>query len=274
MELVLSFANVFDTFLTSKKNRMMGKRFRIRLVIFIIMELLLFLTNSCRKSDDITDNNISFPVYDIDGNVYSTLTIGTQEWMAENLKTANYNDGAPIQNVTVDIDWQNFTTGAYCWHNNDTSNKSPYGALYNWYAVSSGKLCPTGWHVPSNSDWTTLENYLITSGFNYDGTTQGNKIAKSLAATTTWPVSGTRGAVGNTDFPEYRNKTGFTALPGGMRSARPEDSNFGYTGYWWSSTQYNGEGAWYYSIYFDFSSEFRGSATLWTGLSVRCLKDK
>jgi len=92
-------------------------------------------------------------VSDIEGNIYKTIRIGNQTWMAENLKTTKYNDGELIPNITVDVEWLEFSSGAYCWYNNDgTRNKNTYGALYNWYSVNTGKLCPAGWHVPSNKE--------------------------------------------------------------------------------------------------------------------------
>jgi uncharacterized protein (TIGR02145 family) len=97
---------------------------------------------------------------DKDGNIYKTVTLGTQIWMAENLRTTKYNDGTDIPKVTVNNDWYNLTTDAYCWYNNDeTAFKDTYGALYNGFAANT-KLCPTGWHIPSNADWTDLGNYL------------------------------------------------------------------------------------------------------------------
>ena len=100
-------------------------------------------------------------VQDIDGNNYLTVTIGTQIWMAENLRTTKYNDGTAIPLVTDNTTWANLTTPAYCWYNNDAkTNGSTYGALYNWYSVNTKKLCPTGWHVPNDTEWTTLTTYL------------------------------------------------------------------------------------------------------------------
>jgi len=152
---------------------------------------------------------------DIDGNTYKTVTIGTQTWMAENLKVTKYNDGTNIPNVTDDTEWGNLTTGAYCNYNNDQSNVATYGRLYNWYAVNTGKLCPTGWHVPSDAEWTTLEDYLIANGYNYDGTTIDNKIAKAMASSSGWESYSEVGVIGNDDYPEKQNASGFTALPGG-----------------------------------------------------------
>jgi len=100
-------------------------------------------------------------VSDIDGNYYKTIQIGSQIWMAENLKTTRYNDGSNIPLVTDNTAWSNLTTPGYCWYNNDAATyKNVYGALYNWYAVNTGKLCPSGWHVPSEYEWTLLVNYL------------------------------------------------------------------------------------------------------------------
>jgi uncharacterized protein (TIGR02145 family) len=137
-------------------------------------------------------------VTDKDGNVYHTVTIGTQTWMVENLKTTKYNDGTAIPFITDNSAWANLTTPGYCWYNNDsTTYKNMYGALYNWYAVSTGNLAPKGWHVATDAEWTTLQNYLITNGYNYDGSTSGNFIAKSLADTLIWDADTGSGTIGN-----------------------------------------------------------------------------
>ncbi len=96
-------------------------------------------------------------VADVEGNLYSTVTIGTQVWMAENLRTTKLNDNTPIPNVTGDTDWINLSTPAYCWLRNEIQYKDVYGALYNWYTVSTGNLCPTGWHVPTDEEYKILE---------------------------------------------------------------------------------------------------------------------
>ena len=213
---------------------------------------------------------------DIDGNIYKTITIGTQTWMAENLKTTKYNDGSLIPNVTDDIEWgSSLSPPAYCWYNNDDiTYKNTYGALYNWYSVKTGKLAPTGWHVPSKAEWTTLENYLTTNGYNYDGTTSGNKIAKSLAATTDWCTCTGNGFIGN-DLTK-NNSTGFTALPGGDRYYYEGKAffNIGNSGYWWTSTEYCTGYAWYRMMFSDadlLSEDF--SQPCWFGYSVRCIRD-
>jgi uncharacterized protein (TIGR02145 family) len=212
-------------------------------------------------------------VTDIDGNVYKTVKIGTQVWMAENLKTSKYNDGTPIDYPGTDnAAWQDNSSGAYAWYNNDVTNKATYGALYNWYAVNIGLLCPTEWHVPTDYEWTTLENYLIANGYNYDGTITGNKIAKAMAATTNWTESFTVGTIGNADYSEYRNKSGFTGLPGGNRNIYGAFQAIGHSGLWWSSFEY-------FMIPVCKSLSYmnvilaEGHINKRYGLSVRCLKD-
>jgi len=201
-------------------------------------------------------------IADVDGNLYKTIQIGTQIWMAENLKTTRFNDGAPIPYVTDDIEWEKLTTPGYCWYDNDPSSfKDIYGALYNWYAVNTYKLCPIGWHVPTNAEWNNLSDYL--------GINAGGKMKET--GTIKW-VNPNTGA---------SNISGFTAIPGGSRDPFYQEwrySTFGYLGYnssWWSATEYSnpnvGYAAWLYTKESTFSN---GSiAAKISGLSVRCLKD-
>lgn len=209
-------------------------------------------------------------VTDIDGNVYTTITIGTQVWMVENLKTTKYNDGTSIPNVTDGTAWSDLTTPAYCFCNNYVANKTTYGTLYNWYTINTGNLAPTGWHVPTDAEWTTLENYLIANGFNYDGTTTGNKIAKSLAATTLWNTSTTEGAIGN-DLTR-NNTSGFAALPGGDRYDNGKFNTIGDNGLWWSSTQDSTTSAWSRELYYVYGI-IRNHNNKQCGFSVRCVRD-
>lgn len=216
----------------------------------------------------------SAPVTDIDGNVYNTIYIGTQLWIAENLKTTTYRNGTTIPLVTDNTTWSNLTTPAYCWYSNDPATyKAIYGALYNWYTVNTGNLCPTGWHVPTDAEWTTMENYLISNGYNYDGTTTDNKIAKSLAATTNWASSTNPGAVGNTDYPTKRNATGFTALPGGFRDLNGNFGNIDYTGYSWSATELGTLLVWSRYMFYDNVDLYRSYNGKQYGFSVRCVRD-
>lgn len=217
----------------------------------------------------------AYPVVDIDGNVYPTFIIGNQVWMAENLKTTKYNDGTDIPYVTNNSDWRKLTSGAYCWQSNNPDNGNSYGALYNWYAVFTDKLCPTGWHVPTDAEWEEMENYLANNGYNYDGSTGGgrDKIAKALASDWGWDSSSSEGAVGNDDYPEYRNKSGFTALPGGFRHDNGSFSMTGWISFWWSASELSIGEVWYRSMYYHNNYVERIWASKEHGYSVRCLRD-
>ncbi|MCX6328872.1 MAG: fibrobacter succinogenes major paralogous domain-containing protein [Bacteroidia bacterium] len=206
-------------------------------------------------------NQVSFTtsIADYDGNTYNTVTIGTQVWMLENLKTTHYRDGTDI---TYNV-WS-VGTEAYCWYGNDPANKDLYGALYNYYAVTDAhNLCPAGWHVPSDAEWTTLSTYLETNGYGFEGS--GSDIAKSLASTSGWATNGVAGNVGNDQG--TNNTSGFTGLPGGHRA--PNGTFFVLTSYagWWSTSNWNR------SISSNVSTPDRGNANLNYGFSVRCIKD-
>lgn len=193
---------------------------------------------------------------DIDGNRYKTVIIGTQTWMAENLKVAKYNDGTSIPNITDQIAWWKLTTGACCDYENTPLNSQIYGKLYNWYAVTTGKLCPKGWHLPSDAEWKQLETYL--GGYKV----AGGKLKET--GTIHW-VSPNTGAT---------NETGFTALPGGYRDFNGKFSSINYLGSWWSATDSNDVrfNHWIIcSIFNDLSSN--GSSEKEGGVSVRCVKD-
>ena len=223
-----------------------------------------------------TLNSHPDPLTDIDGNSYNIVTIGTQYWMAENLKTTKYKDGTNIPLITDSIAWYQCgnTTPGYCWYKNNEANKITYGALYNWNTVNTGNLCPAGWHVPSDTEWTTLENYLISNGYNYDGTTSDNKYSKALASATGWNLSTNTGAVGNTDYPAKRNSTGFTGLPAGTRMGT--DGAFRWVreaGYWWSATERSSIEAWSRNMDMDYADLYRGRPVKDNGSSVRCIKD-
>jgi uncharacterized protein (TIGR02145 family) len=238
--------------------------------IVFTVTILFVLLISCKKKDDVESG-----VRDQDGNLYETITIGSQEWMAENLKTTKLNDGTDIPNVTDDSEWSALTSSALCWYdNNESTNKNTYGALYNWYAASSGKLCPQGWHVPTDQEWTSLENYLAANGYNYDGSTGSNNYAIALASVNGWTPAQETGAVGNTDFPEKRNSTGFNGLPGGVRDANQHIfGSIGNYGMWWTSTENNSTEAWDRGLSSGYSSLGRANVLKVHGFSVRCLKD-
>ena len=218
---------------------------------------------------------------DGDNNYYPVVQINTQLWMAENLKTTKFNDGSSIPLVTDATTWINLSTPGYCWYKNDEATyKATYGALYNWYAISTTtngnkNVCPASWHVPTDAEWTTLENYLIAGCYNYDGTTTGNKYAKSLASTNLWISSTGSGTVGNTDYPFYRNSTGFTSFPGGYRYTLGAFDQLGYFAYFWSATEYSSIYGWNRGIYTNGTNVGRSSefGSKKYGFSVRCVKD-
>ncbi|WP_243345504.1 fibrobacter succinogenes major paralogous domain-containing protein [Parabacteroides sp. FAFU027] len=209
---------------------------------------------------------------DIDGNIYHWITLGNQTWMVENLKTTKYRTGESISNVTNATLWSNATFGAYCAYENNITNGAKYGYLYNWNAVvDSRKIAPAGWHIPTDAEWTILVNYLIANGYNYDGTTTGNYIAKSLASTTDWSSYSSNGTVG--DNLSKNNKTGFTALPAGLRNLNGSFSSLGTGAYWWSSTpNSDNSNNWGRGICF-YKSDLFTYAPKDCGLSVRCIKD-
>jgi uncharacterized protein (TIGR02145 family) len=195
-------------------------------------------------------------VTDKDGNVYNTITIGTQTWMKENLKVTKYNDGTAIPLVTDNTAWGALSTPGYCWYNNDqTTYGNTYGALYNWYTVNIGKLCPTGWHVPTDAEWTTLTTFLGGESVS------GGKLKET--GTTHW-LSPNTGAT---------NETGFTALPGGYRNYDGTFHFIGYYGFWWSATENITSTAWYRFMYYNSSGVGRSYYDKRYGLSVRCLRD-
>ena len=199
-------------------------------------------------------------ITDIDGNSYKTVYIGTQQWMAENLKVSKYSDGTTIPNITDNTQWQNNTTGAWAYYNNDAANNAKYGKLYNWYAVSkttngNKNVCPTGWHVPTDAEWTVLTDYL--GGANV----AGGKMKE--VGTTSW----------NSPNTDATNTSLFTGLPGGYRDYNGGYNFIGYFGFWWSTTEYDTGNAWYRSLSYYFGSAYRFANPKGYGLPVRCLRD-
>ncbi|MFN5380849.1 MAG: FISUMP domain-containing protein, partial [Bacteroidota bacterium] len=194
-------------------------------------------------------------ITDIDGNVYNVVQIGNQCWTKENLRTTRYNNGSVIPNVTSDDAWINLSSPAWCNYNNSPANDAVYGKLYNWYTVAAGNLCPTGWHVPTDAEWTVLTNFL-------GGTSVAGGKMKS---TTGWNAPNTAAT----------NESGFSVLPGGNRI--DDDGSFyvvGTAGLWWSSTESSTTSAWYRNLVYSNGSATRGSDSKPRGFSVRCLRDQ
>ncbi len=195
-------------------------------------------------------------VTDIDGNVYQTVTIGTQVWMAENLKVTRYRNGDAIPNVTDGGTWGGLTTGAYCSYNNDEDNVATYGRLYNWYAaVDARNIAPVGWHVPNDADWQTLVDYLGGGGV------AGGKMKET--GTTHW-LSPNTGAT---------NESGFSALPGGSRGDNGFYYSIGSAALFWSSTEYSSSYARSRHLLHAYSEVYQDNDDKGVGISVRGVKD-
>jgi len=194
---------------------------------------------------------------DGDGNTYDTVVIGTQVWLTENLKTTKYNVVISIPLVTDDDKWISTKFGAFCWYNNDPTYKDSYGGLYNWYAVDVGALCPVGLHVATESEWTTMINYL---GGEY---VAGGKLKET--GFTHWQ-SPNEGAT---------DETGFTARAGGERDRFGTFDMIGNTGYWWTASLHNNDDryAWKVNIHSGFREIYKAAFPKEAGFSVRCIKD-
>lgn len=209
-------------------------------------------------------------ITDLEGNIYETVQIGTQTWMKSNLKTSKYRNGDIIPSNLSDSAWKNTASGAFAVYNNDTSFNYTYGKLYNWFSVTDPRgLCPTGWHVPDDSEWKTLESYLGMQAGELDVLPGGRGSAQNVggklkAVSSLW----TSPNLGATD------QSGFSGLPGGGRYC-----NFsyfcamGYYGYWWTTTETSATRAIYRNLYFNGAASFRDTYHKIYGLSVRCVKD-
>jgi len=249
-DFVTSDGSGIGTFASSLTGLVAGTRYYVR----------AYATNSAGTAYGQEINFYSeFPALvaiDGDGNVYQVDTIGNQIWVSENLRTTSYNDGTPIPHITLTGDWNARTQPAYCWFNNDeAANKLTYGGLYNWYTIQTGKLCPTGWHVPDDTEWFELTTYLGGEA------TAGGKLKET--GTSHWLMPNT----GATD------EVGFTARPGGYRRYNGVFSSLTLLGYWWSVTEAVANHSWERSLQYDSAAGVRNYSEKRNGFSVRCLKD-
>lgn len=247
------------------------KRFWIYPLILIGFSAILL--NACQEDDVLEPEPgpLTGTVTDKDGNTYSTVQIGSQIWMAENLRTTKFNDNTAIPNITDNELWFfGYTAPAYCWYDNSEYNKTPYGALYNWQTINTGKLAPEGWHVATKDDWEQLVDYL-----------GGATVAAAKLMETGpvhWPSP-------NADA---TNETGFTALAAGYRYTHGGDDVFdinydgkfhsiGFATSWWTATEdlnpYSSNIAWAVAWEWDWHGVNIDSGPQGTGLSVRCVKD-
>jgi len=218
--------------------------------LLALVAVILIMVVSCKKTDE------PETVTDIDGNVYKTVVIGTQSWMAENLKTTKLNDGTSIQVETGDTEWEALVIPGYCWYdNNEATYKNTYGALYNWNAVITGKLCPSGWHVPSQSEWETLRDNV--GGENL----AGGKLKEK--GTVHWNSPNTGAS----------DEFGFTALPGGERYQYGDYGYLGINNNFWSTTIGPGTNPLAVRMYHDSQIFHMSEFHKGRGLSVHCVKN-
>jgi len=217
-------------------------------------------SNSCGSNTLVTD---------VEGNVYQTVSIGTQCWMKENLKTSKYRDGSAITTGLSDSLWQATTTGAYSIFDNGVANDTLYGKLYNWYAVVDSRyLCPVGWHVPSDIEWKTLEIFLgmLTADVDLLGGPRGENqnVGGKLKSTSSLWIGPNTGA---------SNESGFSGLPGGFRNSNGSYFDVGYYGYWCSFTESSSEFVLGRSLAYNYAGSNKSVRFKQEGFNVRCLRD-
>ena len=233
---------------------------RLKYQMYSLLLASLVFTTRCEDSVSPVFPNYTGQkgiVYNIEGNEYETIGIGTQIWMAENLKTTLYNDGSKIPQVLKDSVWDYLHSPGYCWYKNDSIfNKRYYGALYNFYAVETGLLCPVGWHVPTNDDWNILKSFIGNNE------TAGGKLKDYNSPLWKEPN------------PCFANNYDFLALPGGYRyQYKGNFRGMGEIGYWWTGTlkdKYDGI-AW--SMTYSGTGLYGAYISKEDGCSVRCVKD-
>jgi uncharacterized protein (TIGR02145 family) len=213
-------------------------------VLFIILVVAMIF--SFRASKSISQ------VTDVDGNVYKTVTIGTQVWTVENLNVEHYRNGDLIPQVQDADKWAKLTTGGWCYYENNSENEITYGKLYNWYAVNDPRgLAPEGWHIPTEAEWQTLIDFL-----------GGTKIAgKKMKSTSGWNENG-----------NGTNESGFSGLPEGVCNLEGKFFGIGGGGGWWNITETNELNAWVINIGCESDAVFKGSGSKKNGFSVRCLR--
>ena len=204
-----------------------------------------------------------------DNHTYNWVKVGSQVWMSENLAYT----GSDIQHIEDNYDWyNNITPTGWSYYNNNLSNATTYGVLYQWDAAVTA--CPNGWHLPSEAEWLELDSFLKANGYSYDGISGNNGVAKSLATNSGWTTSSNLGAVGNSDFSNYMNITGFSASPSGYRAFTGEFTKLAKEGYWWDATyDDSGNFAGNHSLKFDNHKIYNNIDNKLYGFSVRCIRD-
>lgn len=229
-----------------------------RFCIILMVLIVTVISTQCKRTGRNT-------VKDIDGNIYHTALIGKYLWMTENLQTTRYNDGSGLPCIKDQNIWLRSDSAAFCYYQNNESYADTVGIMYNWFAVNSGKLCPDGWRVPTDEDWSYLEGF-VDSRYGIGDTVwlkqglRGYDAGQRLKATTGW-----RPGINGTD------NFGFNGLPGGERLSRFYGG--GSSGFWWSSTEASQSSAYYRSLIYSFELVARDTHPKRMGFSVRCIKD-
>jgi len=230
-----------------------------RFYLILLACFMLVINSHCKRAESNT-------IKDIDGNIYSTALIGDYWWMTENLKSTRFNDGSNIPCVKDQSIWLRLGSFAYCYYQNNEKYADTLGFLYNWYAVTSGKLCPTGWRVPTDNEWKQIEGTADTKYSTNDSIWNKLGLRGFDAGQKLKSVKGWRKGVTGTD------DLGFSALPGGERLSRFYAG--GSSGFWWTSTEASASSAYYRSLIYSFELVARDTHPKRMGFSVRCIKNK
>jgi len=244
---------------------------KLSIKYFFSLFFLLTAIVSCKEDEPIEIVKESGTLTDIEGNVYNTIKIGNQWWMAENLKVKKFRNGTNLTSIQTSSDWSAMESAAYCAFDNNNQNIATYGLLYNWFAVADiNQIAPEGWHVPTDDDWKELENYLgmsvsETDNFGWRGTNAGDQL--KVEAPKGWTVYGS--VWGD-------NSSGFTALAGACRlfDGRWAEPGLFATGFWWTGTEYSSSEAYYRYLDKKNSGIYRSHTYINYGFSIRCVKNK
>lgn len=239
------------------------------IILIILVSFLVFFTVSCKKDSDKPAVETG-TMTDIEGNVYKTIKIGNQWWMAENLKVRKYRNGDDIDSVAKNLPdsaWANKKTGAYCYF------EEKFGMLYNFYSIKDSRnIAPVGWHIPADDEWKEMEQFLgmtkeDADKINWRGSDQGNKLKIAGGNTMYWAKSSDIYTVYGT------NESGFTAIGGACRIFNGQWGEITHTGFWWTSSLDNGNGAMYRGLDYDKTTVFRYYGPENYGFSIRCVRD-
>jgi len=219
-----------------------------------MLNFILFLTSFFLTNYLMGQNVLNVKIKDVDGNAYQQIVIGNQIWLDRNLQVTHFNNGALIPFVAENKEWSNLTTPGYCFYQNKKENTTSFGVLYNWYVIDKGNVCPVGWHVPSDDEWTVLSFFL-----------GGDLVAGSqIKSNTGWNLNG-----------NGSDTSKFQALPSGVRFIGSSNfSNEGTCAVWWSATEGDDTDAWFRKTNYYHPSLLRYSTNKAHGFSIRCLKDE